>query len=77
MENLIGTKKAGEKLGCTDAYMRKLCADAVIREFFQARKIGRDWMFTKEKIDEIVEDKNGSEKITKYIKRKRGYQIQQ
>lgn len=71
MGNLIGTKKAGEKLGYTSAYIRQLCGDKIIREFLQARKIGRDWMFIPEKINEIVEDKNESEKITKYIKRKR------
>ena len=71
MGNLIGTRQAGLKLGYTGAYMRKLCGNEIIREFLQACKVGRDWMFTQEKINEIVEDKNKSEKITRYIKRKR------
>ncbi len=50
--------------------MRQLCSDTMVRNFLQARKVGRDWMFNQEKIDEIIEDKHPAEKITKYIKRK-------
>lgn len=52
---LIGSKQAGEILGLTPAYIRQLCADEKIIEELDAQKIGKSWVFSKEKIEEFAE----------------------
>lgn len=63
MENLIGTKTAGDRLGYTSSYMRKLCADKTMREILGADKIGRDWLFKKDSIEKFAEEREKKKKI--------------
>lgn len=57
MENIISTKEAAEILGYVPAALRKLCGNEEKREELGARKIGRDWIFMKEIVQKLAEEK--------------------
>lgn len=69
MNELIGSKEASRKLKVTPQYLRMLCKKLEKREKLEGHKIGRDWMFPKERIQELVEKlEKKKQPLTKILK---------